>query len=168
MVTLRWHWCSMRRGNTYMGTYRHYRSKYAHCAVSNFLANVYWLTQSNGLKLVTADELLCYRKCLTSRMSCCNVKTTCWAFTCVEWRAPLCACFFQSIFARKYYQGAVCQCTNPFAIYATVLFCHPTLPIITHKKRYSTYPLGQMCTHMQHTNTITKRGVYEHADSVSS
>lgn len=69
MVTLSWHWYSMQRGNTYMQTYiqyvrthtHTYRSKHTYCAVSNFLANVYWLTQSNGLTMVTADEVLCLK-----------------------------------------------------------------------------------------------------------
>lgn len=47
-------------------------------------------------------------------------------------------------------------CTGPFAIYVTVLFCHPTLPIITHKKETAHVPWDR-CAHTYSIQTQYQR-----------
>jgi len=40
----------------------------------------------------------------------------------------------------SFLQYSVNQCRSPFAINVSMLLCHPTLPIITHKKETAYIP----------------------------
>ena len=137
--------------------------------ISHFHANFFWLKQSSGPTLITADNVML--ECMLAWQNVClprgpqweagiHTSITCWVFTfrvslvcvcvcmCVVpmFVQCVCACFSESmcltldyictsVFIRVLWVSVV-----PFTVYVSVPLCHPTLPIITHKKKTAHIP----------------------------
>lgn len=120
--------------------------------------------------------MLCYHTCLTCRMrvywgtiiSCCCCYTHLYYLSVGIHVSRACVCVSSYLYSVSLlwecvpssrahlhiciYQRAVSQCSL-FTVYVTGLLCHPTLPIITHKKETAHIPWDR---HIQHTNKNNK------------
>lgn len=183
MVTLRWQWYSTQRGNTHK--HANIRTEIQGWTymlfILHFPANFFWLTESTVLVSHWSQLIRCYaidRAWLVERVftegpqwaavlpaECLHPRESCVS---VAWFCESLCLLLDDICTSVFIRVLCVSVAVPFTVCVSVLLCHPTLPIITHKKETTHIPLGRMPSHIEHINRITKRGVYGHADSVSS
>ncbi len=149
--------------------------------ISDFPANFFWLTQSSVMVSHWSQLIRCYAieyawlaACVFTegpqQAAVMPTSITCWVLA-FMWVVCVCVCVCICIYtfcvclllweyvptSRPYlhiciYQRAVSECSSPFSVYVTVLLCHPTLPIITHKKKTAHIPWDRR-THTYSTQT---------------